>query len=384
MKILIISSIPTHPTTAGNCNFIKKYCTLLKQMGYDIYFLYVVYYAVTKQGRKNTEIVIEEMKKYWNDHCFVYRASLFDRFIEEIRKKYRVFRGDNYRSCDEHYLGGFHKYVNTLHRIHNFDACIINYYWFSKLFTKISIKRQAIITHDSFTYYNLRTGAKSALNLKPNEEAKALQRCPFIFAMQDEERIFFQRLAPQSKVLVSYCNYDFIELPKVDNHNIVMLSAAFYWNINGLIWFVEKVFPLILQDYPDCRLKIGGNINTAMLNYKNHRNIDFLGFIEDAADLYKFGDVAINPTYQGTGLKIKTFESIAYNKITMVHPHSTIGIYDKEHAPLFVSDNPNDWIAFLHKVWDNPTYADEIRAKNKNYIYQLNQFIINQFKTFLQ
>ena len=58
MKILIISSIPTHPTTAGNCNFIKKYCTLLKQMGYDIYFLHISLLCCDKTRKK----------KYRNSH----------------------------------------------------------------------------------------------------------------------------------------------------------------------------------------------------------------------------------------------------------------------------------------------------------------------------
>lgn len=111
------------------------------------------------------------------------------------------------------------------------------------------------MAHDSFTYNNVRNSVKSLLNLKPNEEAKALQRCPYIFAMQEEERIFFTRLSPLSKVLTSYCNYEFVNQPKTGNHNIVLLSSGFQLNVNGLTWFIDNVFPLILHDYPDCRLK---------------------------------------------------------------------------------------------------------------------------------
>jgi glycosyltransferase involved in cell wall biosynthesis len=384
MKILIVSSVQTHPTTSGSGSFIRKYTTLLKEMGHEVYFLHVIYYAFTKKNKRLSDEGVIGTKVYWRDYYFQYRTSLSSRIIEEVKKTCRKNFSDYYAQCDDHYPYGLTKFVSELHNIHHFDACIVNYYWFTKLFNNIDIKRKALMAHDSFTYNNIRNGVKSLLNLKPNEEAKALQRCPYIFAMQEEERIFFTRLSPLSKVLTSYCNYEFINLPKTNNHNIVLLSSGFQLNVNGLIWFVDKIFPLILREYPDCRLKIGGSLCNAVQDSCPHPNIDLIGFVDNARDLYELGDIAINPTYQGTGLKIKTFESIAYNKVTMVHPHSINGIFDKENAPLFASDNPVEWVNFLHKVWDNPEFLDSFRTRNKEYIDKMNLFIINQFEQFLK
>ena len=60
--------------------------------------------------------------------------------------------------------------------------------------------------------------------------------------------LFFTRLSPLSKVLTSYCNYKFVNQAKTGNHNIVLLSSGFQLNVNGLTWFVDNVFPLILRD----------------------------------------------------------------------------------------------------------------------------------------
>ena len=384
MKILIVSSVQTHPTTSGSGSFIRKYTTLLKEMGHEVYFLHVIYYAFTKKNKRLTDEGIIGTKNYWRDHYFQYRTSLSSRIIEEIKKAYRKNFSDYYARCDDHYPYGLAKFVSQLHNTYQFDACVINYYWFKKLFNHIDIERKALVAHDSFTYNNVRNSVKSLLNLKPNEEAKALQRCPYIFAMQEEERIFFTRLSPLSKVLTSYCNYEFVNQPKTGNHNIVLLSSGFQLNVNGLTWFIDNVFPLILHDYPDCRLKIGGSLCKAIQNSFPHPNIDLIGYVDNAADLYELGDIAINPTYQGTGLKIKTFESIAYNKITMVHPHSMNGIFDKGNAPLFATDKPSEWVDFLHKVWDNPDFLDSFRTRNKEYIERMNLFIVDQFEQFLK
>ena len=96
------------------------------------------------------------------------------------------------------------------------------------------------------------------------------------------------------------------------------------------------------------------------------------------------GDVAINPTYQGTGLKIKTFEAIANDKVTMVHPHSMLGVYKKELAPLFASNNPEEWVAYLDSIWEHPEKIQQIKKHNRSYLEDMNNFIINEYKRFLE
>ena len=384
MKILIVSSVQTHPTTSGSGSFIKKYTTLLQRMGHEVYFLHVQYYSFSKSTRIASSNGVKATKDYWGNHYFLFRQSLLRRLIEEAKRRWRMIFSNYYSKCDDHYAYGLSRLVNRLQKQHCFDACIVNYYWFSKLFQHIDIPKKCLMAHDSFTYNNVRNNVRSLLNLKPNEEAKALQRCPYVFAMQDEEKVFFQRLSPLSKVLVSYCNYDFENQPKTGNHNIVFLSSAFHLNVNGIVWFIEEVFPLIIRRFPDCHLMIGGSLCKALPQYSDCPNIDLIGFVENAADLYLQGDISINPTYQGTGLKIKTFESIAYNKVTMVHPHSVAGIFDKDHAPLFVSDKPEEWVGFLQKVWSDYSYMDSIRECNENYIKRMNAHIRNQFEQFLR
>ena len=41
-------------------------------------------------------------------------------------------------------------------------------------------------------------------------------------------------------------------------------------------------------------------------------NVIICGYIYDLSAFYRQGDVAINPVYLGTGIKIKTFEALSY------------------------------------------------------------------------
>ena len=80
---------------------------------------------------------------------------------EEIKKAYRKNFSDYYARCDDHYPYGLAKFVSQLHNTYQFDACVINYYWFTKLFNHIDIERKALVAHDSFTYNNVRNSIKS-------------------------------------------------------------------------------------------------------------------------------------------------------------------------------------------------------------------------------
>lgn len=380
MKILIVSTVQTHPTTSGSARFINSYSSMLKEMGHDVYFLHVPPgyrdNATIKEG-------IAHSRNFWGDNYFLYRTNFINAFKIKLLGWYSKYFNKYYSKCDDRYIWGLHNYVKNLNDKYHFDACLVNYYWLTKLLPRIPIRLKGLVSHDSFTYNNERNCTYNLLNLKPNEEAKALQRCPYIFAMQDEERVLFKYLAPHSKILISYCIYNFVNQSMANNHNLVLLSSAFFLNINGVLWFLENIFPEIIRNFPDCKLIIGGSICKQLSNHTGNPNIKLLGFVKDASDLYKLGDVAINPTFQGTGMKIKTFEAIAHNKITMVHPHSLSGIYHKEEAPLFASDKASEWVAFLKKVWQCPEFSIKIRENNAKYIHSLNEYVKSQFVEFL-
>ena len=95
------------------------------------------------------------------------------------------------------------------------------------------------------------------------------------------------------------------------------------------------------------------------------------------------GDIAINPIYQGTGLKIKTFEALAYGKVTIVHPHSAEGIYQPQKAPVFIGHTPQEFakhvVDALSDIKLRKLYSDKAVA----YIQDLNLFIERQYHQIL-
>ena len=385
-KILIVAKTPTHPTTAGNRWGILAQAEILKKLGNEVYFLYVEERAMSRGKTKEFDNIFKSTKEYWGDKFLHYRVPTLEKAWFNIKKRFYAYTNTR-QKCDTYYPVGLTSFVKKVNNQYHFDICIVNYYFMTKLFDHVSFDKKACFTHDNYVYKDIRLGCKTGecdTTADANQMAKAMHRSPHIFAVQDDEKIFFEQLSPKSKVYNIYSKYDYHPQPIAGNHNIMFLSGNNGFNQNGIKWFIKDVFPLILKRFPDAKLMIGGGICKVMQELKNVEGVDMLGYVDSLDEFYRLGDVAINPVYQGTGLKIKTFEALSYDKVTLVHPHSMAGVYKKNEAQMFDSEKQEEWVKFLETVWDNPKRIEEIKKHNAAYMKEMNEFIISEYKRFLE
>lgn len=382
MRILIVSKCPTHPTTAGNRWVILAQVEKLRKMGHEVHFLYIEERGLRCSGDENN-VDLDETRKFWGEYFHFFRVSKVEKLRMDIIKIIRKYFFSFHYSVDDQYPRGIEKIVKKLDIKYHFEICIINYYYLSRLFRYVRIPKKVLFTHDAFAYKNIKVG-ESTFCITASSEAKAMQRCPHIFALQEVEADYFHVISPHSLIYNIYGSFEYHPQSVVGNHNIVFLSGNNAFNQNGLRWFLDNVFPVIKKSFADVRLLIGGSIcrNMSELNEKN--GVELQGYVENVGAFYAQADVCINPCYQGTGLKIKSFEAISYDKVTIVHPHSIEGIFDKVHAPLFASDQPEEWVNFLKKIWGNTSKIKDVKIRNRQYIDNLEFFINNEYDRFLK
>lgn len=382
MKILIVSKCPTHPTNAGNRWWILSQAEMFMSLGHEVHFLYIYEMPLKRDTAPYIES-LEKSRKYWGEKFHLFTVGKFQKYKMIAAKLYRMKFGHNYWKVDDQYPFGLEQMVNELDATIHFDVCIINYYYLSRLFEQIRIPKKAIATHDCIAYKQLKTGMPT-LCITADTEAKAMQRCPHIFALQEQEADYFQMLSPCSKVYNLYGKYEHHAQALVGNHKMVFLSGNNIFNQNGIRWFLREVFPDIRKAVPDAEVLIGGSICKIIKDLDNIDGVKLLGGVDDPAEFYAQADVAINPVYQGTGLKIKTFEAISYDKVTLVHPHSMAGVFKRDNAPLFASDKPEEWVTFLEKIWGNLDAINAIKLKDKEYLQAMNDFIVSEYERFLK
>jgi hypothetical protein len=374
MKVLIVSSNQSHPTDAGNRTAIMGQVHIFQHLGCDVHFLFV------DMALRQTDE--SKMKEFWGENYHVFHLNPLRKVRRVIIDKARAKLCHGRWQCDDHYPFGLEKYVEHLNNQMHFDAIVLQYMRLSRLLTYTSIPKKAIYTHDVFSYKDLRTGAPFYEACDAHEEAKAMQRCPNIFAIQEDEATYYSYLAPNSKIFTVYSHFDYHQQPVTRNKNILFLASRMEFNVNGILWFLDKAWPMIVNQDPELKLIIGGTVCEKIPEDK-YSNIMLVGRVDSLDNFYQRGDVVINPVFQGTGLKIKTFEALSYGKVVIVHPHSSLGIYQRDTAPLLFATQPADWANIISDICMNKIQVQEIKQKDEKYIQKMNNYINSQYISFL-
>lgn len=374
-RLLIVSTHLSHPTDAGNRAAIMAQVHSFQQLGLEVHFLF----GNTALRHNMND---QEMKCYWGERYHEYKLPWILRAyrfgMDIVRKKFC----HGYWKVDDHYPTGISRYINQLNKQLRFDVIVVQYMRLSKVLTKVDIPKKAIFTHDVFAYKDIRTGAPFYETCTAHEEAKAMQRCPNIFAIQEQEAIYYQYIAPRAKVYTVYNPYSNHPQPVIKSQNVLFIASSMQFNVDAIKAFVSNVWPKVVERVPQAKLVIAGGICT-VLPYKDTPNLVTLGHVSSLEDFYKQGNIVINPTDNGTGLKIKTFEALSYGKSTIVHPHSLIGIYKKEVVPLYQAATTDEWVETItHLLSEDHDYQRD-KQLAEDYIEDMNRHILSQYKQFL-
>jgi len=116
-------------------------------------------------------------------------------------------------------------------------------------------------------------------------------------------------------------------------------------NVKGVQDFLRFAWPSIRSARPDAELVVVGSVARS-IQYPDPK-VRFAGVVDDLAACYRDARVVINPSVAGTGLKVKTVESIAYGRPIVTFPHGVDGIRE----PLLdLCHVASDWYEFADTV----------------------------------
>lgn len=370
MNILVISPIYTNPIKAGSSKCILDYCDMLTNMHNNVYLLYI--------GKKNGNSEKKTRDK-WGDHFYYIYQNKMEYYLSRFIYHFCV----KFFKCyplDYYVIFGLRKKIRAIRKIVKCDFVIANYPWMSFVLKEFDCKLRAIFTHDCFTNKQKRIGFPM-YSLSACSEEKALSRANLILSIQQNESIFFNYLVPNIPCKTVYTPMVFHKTEIHNDFNILYIAANNQLNYQGIHHFLCDIYPALLAKYSFFHLKIAGGICDLLTEFSDNEKITLLGKIDDLEDFYNSGDIVINPTEKGTGLKIKTLEAISYGKIVVSSPHSTEGLYKKDKLPLFIASNFDDYNSVILKLLSG---GEGIRYEMKDlcqkYIEDLNDYIIRTYK----
>lgn len=116
-------------------------------------------------------------------------------------------------------------------------------------------------------------------------------------------------------------------------------------NFRSIKWFVESVFPLIIQQRPDVKLKLIGNISQENKSYLLNcsENIEILGYVEDLEKEISDACLIVSPVLYGAGVKVKIIDALASGQIVITNSKTLEGTRLIPNVDVLVADDPDEF-----------------------------------------
>ena len=142
-------------------------------------------------------------------------------------------------------------------------------------------------------------------------------------------------------------------------------SFSYEPNYQAMRWFVDSVFPLVLQSHPDTQLVITGDI--AGKDLGGSGNIMQTGMVDDIRPWVAGAWISLAPIQTGGGTRLKILEAMGLRSAVISTNKGVEGLDIEPDEHLLVADTPDDFLAAVRKLLDDPF----LRAQLTTNAYQL-------------
>jgi glycosyltransferase involved in cell wall biosynthesis len=171
-----------------------------------------------------------------------------------------------------------------------------------------------------------------------------------------------------------------------DNSLFHIGSLDWIPNQEAVIWFIEEVWPLIKEEFPELKFYLAGrNIPEWMKKYSKN-NVHVIGEVEDAIDFINSKEIMIVPLLSGSGLRIKVMEGLALGKTIISTSIGAEGINYTNGQNILIADNPETFLKTIRKLVAEPALKADIGKNARTLIENEydNQLLINRFLDWLK
>ena len=138
-------------------------------------------------------------------------------------------------------------------------------------------------------------------------------------------------------------------------------------NIDGLIWFLKEIWPLIKKQRPEVGITIAGKHGDQLTKklYKLDPKIKLLGFVEDLESLYLGHRVFIAPLRFGSGIKVKVINGLYRGIPTVTTPIGVEGLQLTHCEHVLIENNPNSFASSVLNLLENKPLWEKLSLQSR-------------------
>jgi len=140
-------------------------------------------------------------------------------------------------------------------------------------------------------------------------------------------------------------------------------------NIEGLLWFLNNVWPEVYKKQPDVVFRIAGrNASEDVKSQLNRPGVEYLGEVPDAYDFTANQTVMVVPLLSGSGMRVKIIESLGLGKAIVSTAKGAEGIQLRSGEHLLIEDDATNFAGACLELLNDPVKRKKLEKAGSNLV----------------
>jgi glycosyltransferase involved in cell wall biosynthesis len=196
-------------------------------------------------------------------------------------------------------------------------------------------------------------------------EIQALNKADEILCITEEDKYKFEQLGVITTIEVLPIGMNIKVLPyKPPKSTSVWMYhvGAMDWepNIEGINWFVDNIWPLLNEQFPELKCHLAGRKMPEYLKEQSKGNLIIEAEVESMKDFTLDKNVAVIPLLSGSGLRVKIVEALALGKVVVTTSIGAMGIPYSDGKNMLIANSPEEFVSQIQKLMEKPILLKNI------------------------
>ncbi len=141
-------------------------------------------------------------------------------------------------------------------------------------------------------------------------------------------------------------------------------------NWEGLLWFLNQVWPKVESKYPESKFHIAGRNAPDRLKSLKSEQIVYHGEVEDAFKFMSEHGIMVVPLFSGSGMRLKIIEGLGMKKPIISTSIGSEGMSVRHDRGLLIADDAESFISEIDRLASNKAFAESLGESGNETIKQ--------------
>lgn len=160
---------------------------------------------------------------------------------------------------------------------------------------------------------------------------------------------------------------------RADARRVTFLGGLHYPpNAQGVLWFVEQIWPRVLQEMPDAILTLIGKNPPAGIRSTKYevRNLQVTGYVADPTPYLEETAVFIVPLLAGGGMRVKIVDAWTWGLPIISTTVGAEGIDIRPEENILIADAPADFARAVVRLLRSPAERERLGEAGRQWVEQ--------------